>query len=614
MLSQLIENTNPSLRIVTERDDKNLGNDVGYIDGIKDGVVALYSKALNSYGNNSSAVGPYANGENGVIHQDLEYLLATSSERNVYVQMPQLIEFNRGLLESDPKEFQRTMNLLRTGIHGEEYKPHMNKYLRTLAAITSNLELTPFKCRNALTEAETRNLFPNVDIVYTPLKYDRELVELMRNPIKNIDKLRRKLKLNPDTGYYSFDGIPYICKHEFMSYEGKSLRSILIECADEDYMCKFCGEELAFTVDEETIDFDAIQYRLIYLLVESLDLISYEEFIIYLIVHAIHNSIEALELESSDDYVEKVDAFTATYIYKLHEHLRKELKFKANSSLISFIKHIWLKAGWNDDIVKQLISNEERFKHFIHTVNIIVSFKRDDVRDDSWSIAKLFLSTDGPLQTMYSKDKSSLGKLVDMMFLQLNNSPIKDYKEILKQTTYQLIKPVYEMTKSGSGAEKAFFMMWWREICPEAITHEMKNGVCKRCGISEKNIVSVYEKYQFKIHQLLHPESKNEFKFTMKTRAEVINAIKKQSDAKPKDINIIDSVFSKHIDELIELLESFIGIGRIDELHDDKTSRAVQMINYLLSKPDIDGERLILEINSLAIPAIPSMGTFVMKF
>ena len=613
MLSQLIENTNPSLRTVIDRNDKNLGNDVGYIDGLKNDAVALYSKALNEY-SNKTEVGPFANGANGDIHQDLEYLLSTSSDRNVYAQLPQLIEFNRGLIEADAKEFQRNMNLLRTGIHDEEYKPYLNKYLRTLAAITSNLELTPYKCRNALTEAETKNLFPNVDITYTPLKYDRELVELMRNPIKNIDKLRRKLKLNPDTGYYSFDGIPYICKHEFMAYEGKSLKQILIECADEDYMCKYCSEELAFTVDDETIDFDAIQYRLIYVLVESLDLVSYEDFIIYLITHAIHDSIEALELESSDDYVEKVDAFTATYIYKLHEYLRKELKFKANSSLVTFIKHIWLKAGWNDDIVKQLISNEERFKHFIHTVNIICSFKRDEVKDESWSITKLFLSSDGPLQTMYSKDKSSLGKLVDMMFLQLNNSPIKDYKSIMKQTTQEYIRPIYEMARSGSDAEKSFFMMWWRELCPESISHNMKNGTCKHCGINEKNVASIYEKYQFKIHQMLHPEIKNEIKFAAKTRAEVITAIKKASN-KIKDLNILEAVFTEHLEEeLISLLESFIGIGHIDEIAGERIDVAKQMINYLISKSDTDGERLVLEINSLAIPPIPSMGTFVMKF
>ena len=202
MLSQLIENTNPTLRNVVDRDDKNLGNDVGYIVGIKNNVVALYSKALNEY-DNVTQEGPYANGANGVIHQDLEYLLSTSSDRNVYAQVPQLIEFGRGLMEADSKEFQRNMNMLRSGIHDEEYKPYLNKYNITMTAIESNLNLKPYKCRNAFTEAETKNLFPSIDITYTPLKYDRELVELMRNPIKNIDKLRRKLKLNADTGYYS---------------------------------------------------------------------------------------------------------------------------------------------------------------------------------------------------------------------------------------------------------------------------------------------------------------------------------------------------------------------------------------------------------------------------
>ena len=183
----------------------------------------------------------------------------------------------------------------------------------------------------------------------------------------------------------------------------------------------------------------------------------------------------------------------------------------------------------------------------------------------------------------------------------------------MKQTTQEYIGPIYEMARSGSDAEKSFFMMWWRELCPESISHNMKNGTCKHCGINEKNVASIYEKYQFKIHQMLHPEIKNEIKFAAKTRAEVITAIKKASN-KIKDLNILEAVFTEHLEELISLLESFIGIGHIDEIAGERIDVAKQMINYLISKSDTDGERLVLEINSLAIPPIPSMGTFVMKF
>lgn len=617
MLSQIIENTNPTIRVLVEKDKPE--DDVGYIEGMKNNTIAIYSGMLNEP-KNENEIGPYVNGANGVMHQDVEYLIDKFSDRNIYANttLAQSIDIPRAMIESSPVEFQRNMNLLRTGIHDEIYRPELVKYMRTMAAIDSNFNFISFNKKSIIPADEFRKMFPSVDIDYIPTPYDKELADLMKNPIKNISVLKRKLKLDNQSGYYCFDGIPYICKHEFMTYEGKSLKQVLMSCADEDYICKYCGEALAFTTDDDTIDFDAIQYRVIYLLLESLELVSYEEFILFVIAHAISKSIDALELESSSDYIEKVDAFTATYIYKLHEYLKKELKIKPNQTLLAFIKRLWSKAGWDDSTVKQLLKNEDRFKHFVHTANIIISFKRDETeKKDDWSILRLFLSVDGPFQKLYNKDKLALGKLVDLMFLQLNNAPLVEYADIIKSTTASFVKPIIEMSHSGGNKEKAFFIMWWREICPEHVVHEMKNGQCKHCGITKDNISSIYEKYQFKIHAMLQTESKIPSKFDGHTRKATIDAINKQKD----EINIKEispMVFSsEYVNDLIALLESFIGIGHISEIEvkkDSPEAKAKQMINYLLSRDDINGQRLILEINAIAIPPIPSMGTLVMKF
>lgn len=625
MLSQIIENTNPTSRILAEKEEPE--DDVTYIEGIKNNVLAVYSAMLNEPKNKPDVtdsitdnIGPYINGPNGVMHQNVEYLLDRFSDRNIYsnTTLAQSINVPRAMIETSPKEFQQNMNLLRTGIHDEIYRPELAKYMRTMAFLDSSLKFTPYNKKSIIPAEEFRKMFPPVDIDYVPMTYDKELVDLMKNPIKNIDALRRKLKLNSQTGYYCFDGIPYICKHEFMTYEGKSLKQVLMGCADEDYMCKYCGEALAFTTDDDTIDFDAIQYRTIYLLLESINLISYEDFILFIIAHAISKSIDALELEASADYTEKVDAFTATYIYKLHEHLKKELKLKPNQTLLAFIRRLWSKAGWDDDTVKQLMKNEDRFKHFIHTANIIISFKKEEAnKNEDWSITRLFLSVDGPLQKLYKKDKLALGKLVDLMFVQLNNAPLVEYADIIKSTTASFVKPIIEMTHSGGNAERAFFIMWWREICPEHITHEMKNNKCKYCGITKENISSIYDKYQYKIHQLLQTVSKLPSKFDGHTRKAIIDAINKQKDTlNIKEIN--PEVFSsEYINDLMILLESFVGIGHIEEIEIKKESiesKAKQIINYLLTRDDINGQRLTLEINAIAIPPIPSMGTLVMKF
>lgn len=621
MIGRLIENADPTLPILepSPYDENGI-----LVNGIKNGTVALYTTTINSPIDvkDKENVVLYPTGKKGVLHQDLEYLLPLASDRNIYVanSPPADVWKNTSpsIINVDADEYLESFRELSYGIHDESYKPYLSKYMRTLPALELRANYQTYKVKNGLSEKEIKSYFPDVPkLKYTEGKYDSELIRALRNPERYLDILRKKLTLDEDTGYYSADGIGYICQHEWMMYEGKSLKNVLELCANEKGCCKHCGAQLFLVIEDESINFDGVQYRLIYLFLATLDLISYEEFISFLVRGAIQHSINELHIDPLDDYAAKTEAFTAAYCYKLIEKLEKVIKLEDTTALINYIHNVWRKSGWDDETTAAVLANDDYFLELSHCISVIKSFKDSElIKDDTSSIVHVLMDgmvgEGNAIQRLYLKDKNKIGELVDLIILSANNyTQLKDWNSILKSSAQSFKPTVLKMGIQSLGL-KQFFLLWWKGICPVATVHDFNKGTCKHCGINDKNVIEIYEKYEKKLIEMFKDDRTTTLKQKTISRDNTIADIKKAPLTIPKFVP--DKVMSEvYIQKLRRILEQIVGIGPITELEVSKDNNC-RIINWLLSAQKITGEQLKSEILSVTSKPMPLSSVLITKF
>ena len=78
---------------------------------------------------------------------------------------------------------------------------------------------------------------------YEIVKFSRDINEKFRHMEEHFAELKEMLKYNPDTGFYTYDGIPILCRHVYMIYDNKSLQEMAAECYADGH-CKYCGTSM----------------------------------------------------------------------------------------------------------------------------------------------------------------------------------------------------------------------------------------------------------------------------------------------------------------------------------------------------------------------------------
>ena len=598
ILNNIVTANNPGSLKLRETD---YVEDSRFIDGIVNDHVAIYNAC--SYTPDTVGI-EYPCGPESITHQDVEYLITRFGNRNTYMNTESLgniVKENYATdMGVDEYDYQREYSLIKSGIHDEKYKPYMNKYLATIAAMETILDQATYNATDKLTKNQFEGQFPNMPTAkYTITKIDKELVDALHNPERNIELLKSKLQLNTDTGFYiDKNGIPYICMHEFMLYDGMSIKNMLEICADTNYCCKYCHSPLTFNLDANSIDFTPVQYRVIYLFIELLNMASYEEFINQAIIAAIAKSIEKLDLEQ-DNYVPMSEAFTATYVYKLFLYFDGKMKLLQTSTFIKFVNHIWNKSGWDEDTVNSLITNEERFIGFPHCCDLILAFQ---------NTAKLTMETivdillrgmkdeGNPIQQLYLKDKSKLGEMTDLIIKSANNYIQTLQLKEIQNVDAKFKDPKIELFLSSGVQLKPLYLLCWKYICPVNGFHDMVKGTCKACGINESNVEKIFDKYEKDIQTMINPPTSKIPKQSTKSRDDVIAAINKAATTKPEvlpDILLTD----KFNDQLRKKLEELLSRGHLDELPKTKENNC-KILNYLLTT-DIAPETIKLELDTL---------------
>ena len=613
VLDNVISANNPGSLTLEAKD---FDDDSRLIEGIYKDNVGIYCAGLYTAKGEEEI---FPCGPASCLHQDISYLLTRYGHRNTYLNTESIGDIGKEYGSSDTgfnqADYQLDFERIRSGIHDEKYKPFMVKYLETIATLEQLLQFTGYMHSNKWTSKEFTAVFPNIQTPrYSLTKVDRELINMLRNPEKNIEMLKSKLTLDEDTGFYvNKDGIAYLCLHEFMLYEGKTIKSMLEACADSTYCCKYCKSPLTYNLDAETIDFTPLQYRAVYIFIEILNIVSYEEFIGQVIISAISKSLDKIEL-SADNIVPMSEAFTATYLYKLYTYLQDKVKMLNADGFIKFINHLWNKSGWDEETVSTLMENEERFDGFVHCCDIIISFKETTQITMETIVDILLKNVEGegnPIQKMYLSDKSKLGIMTDLIIKAANNYiQLIQLPEILKEKIDLQRITIYLYLTSGTQL-KPFYMNVWEYMCPVDGYHTFSGGKCKACGIDKDNVEKIFTKYEKEIRELITPPKTKMTKQKTSTRQIVIDAINKSPSTKPdilKDILLTD----EYNDKLRDKLEQLVHIGKITEIPRTKENNC-KILNYLISSP-LNIESIQLELDALIIHASATMSKLITVF
>lgn len=551
-------------------------------------------------------------GPKGLLHQEVGYMWEMYGDRNLFTNstLPAQLYAKKhpDKFNFDVHEFNIEFAKIKSGIVDETYRPYLSQYLTTLPYLMSNLIHQSYIKTNKISSKEFEKLFPSHNVLqFKPTIIDREILDAIKNPTKNIDILSKKLKFNEENGYYCYNGIPLICSHEIMLAEGKSLKEVLEACANSKYLCKYCGAELVIDLEDSSVDLNALQFRLIYLFIQAFNIPLYETFLLNVLTESVQKSIEKLELEITDNYIEQTDAFVATYMYKLYLSLKKQITFDDVSGLISSCNKVWSRAGWDEQIVKSLMDNDERFYGFNHIYKLLIAFKKstEEKYKDNYVVKMLLDGMKGEgnvFQKMYLKDKFKLGQLVDLIYLNMNNvTQLVEYPEIVKKSNATPVVNIIRNLSLNSGLSlKGFFNLWWQHICPVGIVHDFNKGTCKSCGINKDNIDEIYNKYYDKLVEIIQPKIKIELPTKTSHRKKIITDINSASNKAPGIKHIEELMDDKLVNKLRTKLEELLQIGHLDEIQINKETN-IKILNYIISKSSLPSDILMAELSSLII-------------
>lgn len=538
----------------------------------------------------------YVSERRGILHQDSIYALHMNGDRNVYIDSPHRTELpylhNHRLMNMHPFYWHRAFRRIASPNH-HDYIPHLSKYMETLPWIKLHAHYDEYVHRNQLTQGECEHFMPTIKLTDTPvLEIDKTLGRLLANPEKNIDELRSKLTYDDASGYYCHDGVMLICSHQFMFYEGKSIKDVIHECADRHFKCRYCGEQLIFDIDDESMDFDAVQYSLIYQTIALFKQATYESLFRQVLESAIAKSINKLELDNDENYRMTVEAFTGVYLMKLVKSL-ETITGKNKSDLIARVKQLSKKAGWSEKDVEALTQNEDRFVNFGYIRDLIISFMERTNANDV-TIVDVMMKSNSPFKDLYLKNRFAFGEIQDKMMLDINNYVSINWSSIDSECASPEHKAI---GKTGLNV-RGFFNQWWHEICPVNVVHEWNKDTCKHCGVNEKNVSDVYVKYEDKLSSLIMMTYKD-FHQTVDQKDLIAKIM--SMDAKAPSIPNIDLILADvNAKKLRQVLTDIISAGPLEEIKNTPENN-IKLLNYIITESIINQDLLIFELSPVLI-------------
>ena len=361
---------------------------------------------------------------------------------------------------------------------------------------------------------------PIIKMKHDIVSISKDIQRKFNQPGKYFAEIKKYLKLQPN-GFYCYDlngiMVPILCKHEWMSYQGKPPNIISIECYKKG-KCKYCGQEMMAYHEQVRENLPPKIYDLIYKYMATINENIEETSLLYALFTLIYDSIaENVNRKSVKNYDAVIVAYAGLYLYVIYLSTKSGIHYnnKVNKFLDS-VKQYWSEVGWTNETITKAAQNTKMFPNMDKMTDIIKEKIYDNkitfldvlplsilfhTNADPMKLDELVAKTkmqklwkEGPekmnqFNTLFSKSLMSLWK-----FTNLQNNIEKLGKKSIK-INYEVPVIKTETVKNG---EKFFYGMC-EEYCPVSYIHEWNgNGnVCKHCGLKKdlSNKKDIYTKY-----------------------------------------------------------------------------------------------------------------------
>lgn len=490
------------------------------------------------------------------LHQTTYFLMSNYGDRNYYVNKAPAelwAELSPTSLNIDEYDYFNVLTKFKTGVYEPEYHENEIQYMNTIAYYKKHMLLQPYTKISTLEKKLSSQYFTNQNVRFIEkVMIDKSLLRYLKNPIGNMKELKIKLKYDEDTHFYTYKGIGYICLHEMMRYEGKSIKEVFNLCANSKMRCKYCGAEIVYNTQQDEMELTAVQYSLIYEFVISLKLDNNENYLVSSIIRIIINNIQTFHLN------EKVDGYVSLFLYKLYKQVNPKTK---KSSFLDFCETIWQNNLWTKEQIEYSIKDDKRYPGLKDLYELILEIKNVEKNKDTNTLPYILLGpkldeNKTPIQKLYLKAPLELGELTKMIMMDIYNYTfLIDYETI-------------EKTNEKNSFEKRTIQ----------IINEKSN--------KQKNI---NQNITFTQEHNKHKEN-------------VISEIKKQNEKYPSIKLDLDLLLSdSKINDVYTVLQNIINIGSLNDIFPINKTNVIKMINYIYS---LNKDVLINELTYLLIPKI----------
>ena len=459
---------------------------------------------------------------------------------------------------------------------------------------------------------------------YEIVKFSRDINEKFRHMEEHFDELKELLKYNPETGFYTYDNIPILCRHVYMLYDNKSLQEMAAECYSDGH-CKYCGTSM--------MNYGDLLYDDVPLAVQSLLLSFTQSFENDIDSNGLYYKLYGLLTKILRDNKDKLNkdstslAFAGLFILKiLKECASTDIKFdqKKIAKILDKIRDYTTQMGWTPQQIDATIANNPMLKSLDGISELLKAFQ---FHVDTDTIFSTYLSS--ILDDKRSPNDEAHSKSIFAQIFNKGQQAIDaynaKYNELLLKRWQYNYDPVIGGINDIDNASDAlnikntverngidFFKRICKHYCPAAIEqgscdHKFNGDVCSLCGLKKdcSNAEAVYKKYFRTITEQSVGTHIDEPIFTQSksTYIPTNELIKRIEEVNAGSLDILPKIFANPRAKYI-LTRFIINLLNINETNIKDTIEfynhaiAYAIINKLADKEDIFNNLLFMyELN-----------------
>ena len=349
---------------------------------------------------------------------------------------------------------------------------------------------------------------------YDIVKFSRDINEKFRHMEEHFDELKEMLKYNPETGFYTYDNIPILCRHVYMLYDNKSLQEMAAECYSDGH-CKYCGTSM--------MNYGDILYDDVPLAVQSLLLSFTQSFENDIDSNGLYYKLYGILTKILRDNKDKLNkdsttlAFSGLFILKiLKECAKTDIKFdqKKLTKILDKIRDYTTQMGWTPQQIEATIESNPMLQSLNNINELLKAFQ---FHVDTDTIFSTYLSS--ILDDKRSPNDEGHSHSIFRQIFAKGQNAIDEYNEkynelLLKLWRYNYAHVIGTINDINTNSDAVdiknkierngidFFKRICKHYCPAAIEqgtcdHKWSGESCSLCGLKKdcSNADSIYKKY-----------------------------------------------------------------------------------------------------------------------